>query len=742
MHKQLFGMRLGAAFAAVLLAGVGFAGTAAQAAPVHAAAAPALPQGETAACAPVAGEASCASLMPAAGSTTVVGYGPADLQSAYGFATPELGNGATVAVVNAYGDGHVEGDLATYRSNYGLAACTTASGCLKVVNQTGGTATPAPMFGWTVATSQSVDVISAICPGCHILVVEANDSSLANLETAEDTAVSLGAKFITNTWVFPEQSIGSSEPDNDTHFNHPGVVITAPAGNNGFGTVEYPAASQYVVAVGGTELTPVTGGRDWSETVWPETGSGCSEFEPKPAWQTDTGCAAGPSSGRMLNDVSAVADGVAYYDTDSNGGWSDSGGTVVSAALVAAAYALGGPPAPGSYPSSYLYTHPGAFWGITGSNGTCTPSYWCTAGPGYNGPAGNGTPFADTAFSSAGARPAVLGNTAYVRLTDDSTESAWPILPGFGECPVTGCGNLTNLGGALSGYPATLRASNGSSWLFAVGEGNLYADKEPAGSSTWSGWTSLGAPSGLSVFGTPAVVQDGSGKIHVLVRDSTSGNLWEDALPSGSSTWSGFTSLGGTLPNDVAAVANGNGSIVVVGTGNDSALYYDELPSGGSWSGWTHIGTGGTAVTGIPAIVKDNSGNDHVFIRQSSNATLLTLALTTATGTWSGVTSLGGTWRSYPTALTGAGGTVWVFVLGTNGHVFMKQLSTNGTWNSWSDLGGTFTGQLGFAEDSTGMFYLNARGISGDLEENNIPSGSSTWSGWGSFGSLFTLAGS
>lgn len=527
MHKQLFGMRLGAAVAAALLVGVGFAGAAAQAAPVHAAAAAtaALPQGETAACAPAAGEASCASLMSAAGSTTVVGYGPANLQSAYAFAT-ELGSGATVAVVNAYGDDHIESDLATYRSNYGLAACTTASGCLKVVNQTGGTATPAPMFGWTVATSQSVDIISAICPGCHILVVEASDSSLANLETAEDTAVSLGAKFSTNTWVFPEQSIGSSEADNDTHFNHPGVVITAAAGNNGFGTIEYPAASQYVVAVGGTELIPVTSGRGWSEAVWPETGSGCSEFEPKPAWQTDTGCAAGPSSGRMLNDVSAVADGVAYYDSDSNGGWSDSGGTVVSAALIAAAYALGGPPAPGSYPSSYLYTNPGAFWDITGSNGTCTPSYWCTAGPGYNGPAGNGTPFADTAFSSAGARPSVLGNTAYVRLTDGSTESAWPISPGFGECPTTGCGNLTNFGGALSGYPPSLRARNGSSWLFAVGKGNLYADREPAGSSTWSGWTSLDAPSGLSVFGTRRSSRTGAARsmsLSATQRPATSG---------------------------------------------------------------------------------------------------------------------------------------------------------------------------------------------------------------------------
>lgn len=742
MHNQLFAMRLGSTLAAVLLAGLAFAGGAAQAAPVHAttAAAAALPQGETLACTPVAGEAACASLMPAAGSTAALGYGPADLQSAYGFATPELGNGATVAVVNAYGDDHIESDLAKYRSNYGLAACTTASGCLKVVNQTGGATAPPPLFGWTVATSQSVDVISAICPGCHIVVVQANDNSLANLETAEDTAVSLGAKFITNTWVFPELSLGSSERDNDFHYNHPGVVITAPAGNDGFGAVEYPAASQYVVAVGGTELTRGTGGQGWTETVWQNTGSGCSEDEPKPAWQTDTGCMATQTSGRMLNDVSAVADGVAYYDTDSNGGWSNSGGTTVSAALIAAAYALGGPPTPGSYPASYLYTHPGAFRYITGNNGTCTPSYWCTAGSGYNGPAGNGTPFADTAFNSAGARPAVLGNTGYVRLTDDSTESASRIPPGFGECPVTGCGNLANLGGAISGYPAALSTSNGSAWLFAVGDGKLYSDHEPSGSSTWSGWTSLGAPSGLSVLGIPAVAQDNSGNIHVLVRDSTSGNLWEDALPSGSSTWSGFTSLGGTLPNDVAAVANDNGSIVVVGVGNNSALYYDKLPSGGSWSGWTVIGTGGTAVTGIPAIVKDNSGNDHVFVRQSSNASLVTLALTTATGTWSGVTSLVGTWRSNPTALTGAGGTVWVFVLGTNGHAFLRQLSTSGTWNSWTDVGGTFTGNLGFAENSSGEFYLFARGTAGDLQENDIPSGSSTWTGWGSLG--FTLAGS
>ena len=175
---------------------------------------------------------------------------------------------------------------------------------------------------------------------------------------------------------YPEDEVGSTETTYDTeYFDHPGIAITAPSGDSGYGTIEYPAASQYVTAVGGTVLTSGTSGsRNWTETVWSQSGSGCSLYEPKPSWQTDTGC-----SGRTLNDV-AAATNIAYYDSPTVGGWGTSDSTVASAAIIAATYALAGNPAPGSYPASYMYTHPGAFWRITGSNGTCSTSYLCTAG--------------------------------------------------------------------------------------------------------------------------------------------------------------------------------------------------------------------------------------------------------------------------------------------------------------------------------------------------------------------------
>jgi subtilase family serine protease len=208
--------------------------------------------------------------------------------------------------------------------------------------------------------------------------------------------VNLGAGFVSNSY-------GGSESSQDTtydseYYNHPGVAVAASAGDSGYG-VEYPAASQYVTAVGGTSLSTSSGGRGWTESAWSGTGSGCSQYDPKPSWQTDTGC-----SGRTNNDVSAVADpntGVAVYDTYSEGGWLEVGGTSASSPIIASTFALAGTPASGTYPSSYLYQDPSALNDVTsGSNGSCSPSYLCTAGTGYDGPTGLGTPNGTADFSS------------------------------------------------------------------------------------------------------------------------------------------------------------------------------------------------------------------------------------------------------------------------------------------------------------------------------------------------------
>ena len=340
------------------------------------------------------------------------GLGPSQIQSAYKLGGLSSG-GKTVAIVDAYNDPKAASDLAKFRSTYGLPACTTANGCFKQVNQKGATSPlPSGDYGWAEEESLDLDAVSSACPDCKILLVEASSANTADLVAAEDTAAkAAGVASVSNSWGGSEDSSILSE---DTHFNHPGVAITASSGDSGYG-VSWPASSQYVTGVGGTTLTSASNARGWSETAWSGAGSGCSAYEPKPAWQKDSGC-----SKRTVADVSADADpnsGLGVYDTYNNcgtssfcdrlieagiaqglDGWAQVGGTSLSSPLIASVYALAGNAASvtaGSYP----YSHTSSLFDVTsGSNGTCSPSYLCTAGAGYDGPTGLGTPNGTTGF--------------------------------------------------------------------------------------------------------------------------------------------------------------------------------------------------------------------------------------------------------------------------------------------------------------------------------------------------------
>jgi len=325
-----------------------------------------------------------------------VGYGPAQLQSAYNLISSSAANGAgrTVAIVDAFDDPTAAADLAAYRSAAGLPVVPG----FKKVNQNGATS-PLPSRApasddWTLEESLDLDMASAICPLCNIVLVEANDDTSNGLYIAENTAASM-AGYISNSWGGSESSTDTSL--DSTYFNHPGDVITASAGDSDFG-VSYPAASPNVVSVGGTKLTTASNSRGWTESVWNTgpgegTGSGCSSVEPQPSWQTAlglTGC-----SRRIDNDVAADADpstGVAVYDTSNgNGGWNEVGGTSASSPMLAAMYALAG--SPGNTPANDIYTHKSSFYDVTtGNDGSCSPAYLCTAQTGYDGPTGIGTP--------------------------------------------------------------------------------------------------------------------------------------------------------------------------------------------------------------------------------------------------------------------------------------------------------------------------------------------------------------
>lgn len=321
------------------------------------------------------------------------GYNPPDLQSAYKLPSGSNGAGQTVAVIAAYDDPSAESDLAVYRSQFNLPPCTTANGCFKKVAQDGSTTFPRPDAGWALEISIDLDMVSAVCPNCHILLVEAKNASITNLLQAVDEAVVLGATEINNSYGAFEFG---GETSFDFHFNHPGIAITASSGDSGLG-VQYPAASPYVTSVGGTSLlSSTTSARGWSETAWSGSGSGCSVLEPQPTWQGITSITSVCPSHRATADVSAVADpgtGVSVYDSfafQGSKGWLKLGGTSVSSPIIASVFALAGGVT--NHSASYPYAHPSSLFDITsGGNGACG-NILCTAAPGWDGPTGLGSP--------------------------------------------------------------------------------------------------------------------------------------------------------------------------------------------------------------------------------------------------------------------------------------------------------------------------------------------------------------
>jgi hypothetical protein len=370
------------------------------------------------------------------------GYTPCNLQGAYGLTTQSAkdGKGNTVAVVDPGDDPNAGPDLATYRSTYGLPPCTAASHCFRKVNQAGVQGSyPPPDAGFAQEISLDLDMVSAICPHCHILLVEASSNGFGDLGTAVNEAVTLGAKVVSDSWGTGEFN---GESGWDGNADHPGVAITFSSGDGAYaGGVQYPSASPYVTSVGGTELTPASNTRGWTEATWVTpgsppaqgSGSGCSAYEPKPPWQHDSGCAS-----RTTADVSAVAANVLSYDTYQASGWYFSFGTSVSSPIVAGAYGLASNPASITIPASAAYSAPATSrHDITkGSTGTCTPGYLCKAVTGYDGPTGLGTPHGIAAFKVPGTPPPAITGVSFSGPV--SGPSITVTGTGFGNAPPIG----------------------------------------------------------------------------------------------------------------------------------------------------------------------------------------------------------------------------------------------------------------------------------------------------------------
>jgi subtilase family serine protease len=332
-------------------------------------------------------------------SSKPAGFGPAEFRKAYNVSGKATGT-PIVAIVDAYDQPNILSDLQTYSTTFNLPQLPNCSGvianssvpCFKKVSQTGTTKYPKTDAGWALEISLDIEAVHAMCDNCSILLIEATSPTNTNLLKAVDTAISLGATVISNSYGGSETS--TEKTSYDTHFNRPGIGIFASSGDNGYG-VSYPAASRYVIAVGGTKLTLTSTGAYSSETAWTDGGSGCSKYEIKPTWQNDSGCAK-----RTVADVAADADptsGAAVYDSvtyQGQKGWFKIGGTSLSSPLVAGIFATGNQLTNNEQAGTFFYGLSAShFHDITaGSNGICSPSYLCKARTGYDGPTGLGSP--------------------------------------------------------------------------------------------------------------------------------------------------------------------------------------------------------------------------------------------------------------------------------------------------------------------------------------------------------------
>jgi hypothetical protein len=572
-------------------------------------------------------------------------------------------------VVDAFDLPTAESDLAVYRSQFGLPPCTTANGCFRKLDQNGGASYPAANKNWGAEIALDIEMVSAACPNCHILLIEANSDALSNLGVAVNTAVSLGAVAVSNSYGGTE---GSPETSFDAYYNHPGVAITAATGDCGYNcagvykasvynSVQYPAASPYVVAVGGTSLARDGSARGWTESAWGNAdggaGSGCSLYEPKPSWQLDTGCA-----NRTQADVSAVADpltGVAMYDPD-YGGWQVAGGTSAASPIIAATFALAGRPAAGTSPASYLYGDPAGLNDVVGGSNdvtwhSCTIAYLCNGVAGYDGPTGLGTPNGTGAFTAPAATTLVGSGATYhpmapARLLDTRAGNglsgkltanlpATFAVTGRGGVPanataVTGNVTVVNETSAWAVYlgPDPIAIPTSSTINFTAGDvkaNGLTVALSATGSLSATYISTAGNTTDLVFDVTGYFTPDTSGATYrpitpARVLDSRDGNGLMGPLSANTPATFQVGSLGG-VPSNATAVT---GNVTVVNETSAWAVYLGPDPIAIPTSSTINFTAGQVRANGLTVALSATGSLSATYISTAGNTTDLVFDVT------------------------------------------------------------------------------------------------------------------
>jgi hypothetical protein len=642
------------------------------------------------------------------------GYSPADLRTAYN--VPEAGgSGQTVAIVDAFNDPNANADLKMYRKTYKLSECTETSGCFKKVNQTGEAKEyPESNSGWASEISLDLDMVSATCPECHILLVEAKNAESLNLYEAEDEAVTLGANVVSNSW----DSIEYKEEETyDTYFNHSGVPITVAAGDDGYG-VSYPAASKDVISVGGTALKKESKApRGWVEEAWRNsekkvgeegagTGSGCSAYEEKPAWQHDAGCAK-----RTDNDVAAVASAstpVSVYDTyGAYSGWVNFGGTSAAAPIVAGieAHAV---KAIKSLGAKIFYEDASAEWDVTsGNDGSCGGSYLCTAGTGYDGPTGMGTP--------NGVPPSrVAEDTSPAAITNSSPNEQWSFYVNSEHEIAYWHNSLTSKGWVNGVVGGSVKAGTSpTAVVYSTGEVFLYYVNSLGEIANWtyseSQWVGRAFGGKVASGSSPFAITNPTTNYQYVFYVNSSNEVADFLLNS--KEWTGPNTVGGKVK------ANTSPTALVYSTGEAFVYYVNSSSEIANWTlsegKWVGRPFGGAvAAESSPFAITNRSTNyQYIYYVNSSNEVADFLLNSKE---WTGPNTVGGKVKAdtSPTTLVYSNGSGFVYYNSSTSEIGNWTLS-EGKWVGPTAFGGEVaakTSPYSVTDPSTNyqfVFFIN-----------------------------------
>jgi hypothetical protein len=656
------------------------------------------------------------------------GYSPAQVRHAYGFDQINFGGvagdgtGQTIAIVDAYDDPTIAGDLVQFDRAFGLP-----DSLFQKVNQKGASTPPAASATWSIEIALDVEWAHTIAPGARILLVEANSNSNADLFAAVSYAARQpGVSVISMSWGSPEFSNEAAfDGVFTTPAGHQGVTFLAAPGDNG-APASYPSASPNVIAVGGTTLTLGPGGAWAGESAWSGGAGGPSAYEPQPLDQL--GLVPQTAARRTSPDVAYDANpatGFPIYDSynyPASAPWAEFGGTSAGtpqwAALVAIANqgralaGLGSLDGPGQTLPALYQLPDGDFHDIT--TGTSTGTLQYSAGPGYDLVTGRGSPvanlvvaglvsYAGTAAASPWANLSGAGTNLVSARNADGSQQVFAVGTDGALCVRTqaangGWGNWTSLGGAANDLTV---ATNAAGWqdVFVIGGDGAAWTRSETAPGVWTPWAGLGGACEALAGGRDA---NGTEELFAVAAD---GSLWTRSEPA-PGAWTPWASLGGVVQSPVA-VPNSRGLLDLFVIGSDGATWTRSETSPGVWTSWVSLAGLCNALT----VGRAANGTDQVFAIGTDSA--LWTRSETSPGVWTPWASLGGV-ASGLSVTTNTAGWLDVFVIGGDGAAWTRSETAAGQWAPWTSLGGVVR-SLAAGLDSFGRPEVYAQGPNATL---------------------------